>query len=368
MCLNLNVQEEFHPPTWMTKKDIKLFDGWIDKEENMSHLPADKLPFSRRKALSAALNSIESNVGNSIFKNQNEDRILQNKLHKLDRSFKRSQLHLQQQKKFFLFIKDDRTINPTVIMERGPPSGINEYETSNLPRYMQNLKSKTSAPKTLPTMDAFFVPTRKKKNIWEYGLEESLPEIPKFQSVTSSAPLTDREKRILRRGFTFHKEHTDSNLARAIRVESDSRKKPIPFTNSRSSNGRISIKEDSTDYPESVASSSIFITQSHHSPGTLERRVSFNDDIKVTEFDQRSCTSEAARRKNVKNFAENSSFPPIKPNPQYSGVKPKYNAPPPSAGSPSFAILNSATRGQSSGRTRDIILDKEPMNQVYVKV
>ncbi|CAH1797079.1 unnamed protein product [Owenia fusiformis] len=176
----------------------------------------------REKAMQTAKSTKDSGYGRCLLRtNVQEQRMLRTQLRVMDKEMHRKQMHINQQKKQFMQLRKKQHHEPTLIVER-PPSpdqyhyGYEDdwdedqyyttYPSHNFkgPGYMQPLKTRAKTPVDFPTIDAFSVQVKKKKNVWEEALDETTT--PSFRKTgICSPPLTEEERVDLYRGWLLHK-------------------------------------------------------------------------------------------------------------------------------------------------------------------
>ena len=162
-------------------------------------------------ALHLAKNSKDSRFGIALLEeNSKELRLLDRQLQRLEKERTRVVLHSKQVRNMFLHERSSLS-EPLLIVERSPSPDvlrrvlvIKQDLDDGVPGYRKPLKTKTRAPSTLTTIDAFAVQNRKKTNVWEDAMKESAE--PRFQSaVIPSFPLTHPEMVQLQRGRRVHR-------------------------------------------------------------------------------------------------------------------------------------------------------------------
>ncbi|ELT91448.1 hypothetical protein CAPTEDRAFT_190371 [Capitella teleta] len=201
------------------------------------------------RALGTATNPSSSKFGSALLSSTQDGRALNNEVSKLERQLKRTQLHIEHEQKRFLQ-KQQQLPEPTLIVVRPPSPLLTKKflywnKTSDAPythapdepSYMNSIRSKVRAPLAQPTIDAFSVKVRKKKNIWE----EALNEDAHFTSAVQPCwPLTSVEEAELRAGWQLHARPTTAPgvvlknpMTVQHRVDSAKRKPGILKNNSK---------------------------------------------------------------------------------------------------------------------------------------
>ncbi|XP_074653551.1 uncharacterized protein LOC141907712 [Tubulanus polymorphus] len=324
----------------------------------------------REQALNRAKHPIESRLGGYILRQSgSEDKLLLDRLNRIDKYYKRSQVHNENQRKLFLSQQEQYRLHPSLIVERSPSAdarrGGYAGENSRVPHYMAQLASKTKQPSMLPTIDAFVVQSNRKKNIWEFDKNDQ--DAVKFRSVVPpSGPLRKDEKKILHRGLTMHETKVINSapqygrarvqpfkqLPRDIR-SAICRVEPINYRDDFDSKEELT-SDDNNGTTTAATESPVFITQGHGVAKKQRRKsVKFANDVLVHDIDPRyDAWTNISNNKKYKRIMPTqvyqTDFPPIMRTNTYTNtyadVRPRYNAPILSHSSPAMAILSSASR------------------------
>ncbi|XP_064651303.1 uncharacterized protein LOC135502416 [Lineus longissimus] len=342
----------------------------------------------RKRALDIAKNPIRSKFGDQILRNSDDSRLLISRIEKIDKYFKRAQRAIENDKKRFLDSREMNKIEPTIIVERGPSVETllrHHYGEAAMsregPRYMKNTASTYKSPSVLPTIDMFVVKKKRKKNTWEDASPEKL-EHPVFHSVIPAGRLSDDEKKVLHRGWSFHQEASDRGAKEAQKVNREKSLDHLP-RDIRSAIGRVKgvdyvqlevadnnrRSEDQDD--SKCTSSAVFVTQLYRrdseelpkapletskqgearfeQKGLSSKSVKFSEDIEVQEFDRKGAVTAGSAKMLKRRVGrieisdkKDETLPPIHPN-KFADVKPRYNNHA-LAGSETIAVLHSSVR------------------------
>lgn len=239
--------------------------NWL-LDECKSKLSSKCQMMDKAKALKTARSPSCSKYGNALLTNNvQEGRILSSEVARLERQHKRQQMHLDQAQKRFLQRQNQRP-GPTLILERPPsPEQVKRFlyctketpytHSTSEPSYMNNVKSKVKVPLMQPTIDAFVVKVKKKRNVWEEAMIEKQPAM--FASTVQPCwPLTPAEQAELRVCLECHERPRSS-----IPGKAPAKNSALPPVRVKSA-GTISRMNTAIQSPESPEMKDMtFITQ-----------------------------------------------------------------------------------------------------------
>uniref|UniRef100_A0A0B6ZJH7 Uncharacterized protein n=1 Tax=Arion vulgaris TaxID=1028688 RepID=A0A0B6ZJH7_9EUPU len=240
-------ERESQPIPWRHRLPNGERRALVLSEMRMSLRPPSKLTNNDKvKAVSAARNSLDSKMGECLVNNRiRQDPNLGSNLARINREERRMSRTHQQARKTFMKRSKTITHEPLILVERSPSDHtiyFSEPHTqptrSKLPGYMKPVRGCTKTPSVIPTIEAFTMETRKKRNLWEGVLNEKV--ITKFKSATlPSIRLSEHEISLLKFGHMLHKPNSDRLTTQ--------------HSSSRNENPELVINEQ--------RSSSVFLTQ-----------------------------------------------------------------------------------------------------------